>query len=405
MKNLFCIVTLLLSILANSQSTFSKGYIIDNSDNRIECYIELNNWVKYEYNYKLSQKGPLKPIKTSEIKEFGIHKKFKYTRHNVQINSEQQTSLEDLSRSKKPKLSQKTVFLESIVEGEASLFQYNKGKINNFYFKKNNDEIVLLIFKKYLIADNQIATNNRFQQQLFLNFKCTKQKRVNFKQITYSKNKLKKFFLNYNKCIDSNSTIFKRNDNKKFRYNASIRPRFILNSGSLDRKLQGATDIRFPLDIGNSFSLGLGAELEFYIYKNDLSVLLEPTFTTSPDLSGEYDNGLARRLNANLTLSTLELPFGIRYYVITKKTSKLYINTYLTGSINLGSELELTSYFNEKETLTNPNIPVFYSLGLGYKYSKFSLDLKYDFNRRFNYSDGYYANINSLSIIFGYQIF
>ena len=150
-KLLLLITGIIISVLSFSQQNYLPGYIIQNNGDTVTGFIDYRNWSLnpdlIEFR-KTSDSGATK-YKPDDIKEFKVKDEI-YVSGFVEIEN---SLLEESKLLYDPKLNitTDTVFLQTLLNGEKSLYYHrnNTGR-PNFYVKKD-DEFELLVYKKYLI--------------------------------------------------------------------------------------------------------------------------------------------------------------------------------------------------------------------------------------------------------------
>jgi hypothetical protein len=214
-KVLLFIFNVLISCLCLAQSNFKNGYIIDNDNKKISCLIRnVNSLVNpAKVKYKTASDGEVLEAEISEIREFGTSE-FRFIRSVVEID--QSTSDEEkMDDNRFPVWKTDTVFLRQIVDGKASLFQYQTGEMERYFFSVDEGSIKQLIYKQFIVLTNQggfthtkqvkqLRINGGFVNQLEKEVKCGPSK-TDQKPLKFSKATLTEYFLNYNSCIDKNS--------------------------------------------------------------------------------------------------------------------------------------------------------------------------------------------------------
>src|SRR5690625_722287 len=174
-KNSFLLVSiLLLNIIAYSQVSFEEGYFIDNNDKRINCLIENIDWKNNpkEFTYKLTEDSNPRKETIRNVKEFGINDFSRYVRHKVMIDRSPDDPVRKLSESGQPNLKEEELFLNVLVEGEASLYMYVDQRLKRYFYNKDGSAVEPLIFKRFIRADNKVGTNSQYKQQLYNELKC-----------------------------------------------------------------------------------------------------------------------------------------------------------------------------------------------------------------------------------------
>lgn len=123
------IILVLLSLFSYttfiSQTTFEKGYFINNDDEKIECLIEILDlfYTPTTFNYKLSEDGKKRKTTIKEVKQFEIYDVVKYERHIVDMDRSSEI-IDNLSNVRKAIFNKdmletlKTKVLSEIKEGK-----------------------------------------------------------------------------------------------------------------------------------------------------------------------------------------------------------------------------------------------------------------------------------------------
>lgn len=407
MKKLFLLFVLFASICTTSfsQITFEHGYLIDNSNQKTECLIKNIDWASNptEFEYKLSENASVQKASIDNTREFGIDGISKYIRANVKIDkSSDQVGY--LTSDSSPDFQKDQLFLEVLIEGKASLYQYDGGNLKRFFYSSDHSEIEQLIYKPYL-TDGNIAKNNQYKQQLFSDLKCQTVSQNAFKNLNYSKKKLEKLFIQYNECQNASFKNYGEEVEKDF-FNLSLRPGINFSSLDIHNEIVNSRNVAFEDDI--NFRFGIEAELILPFNKDKWGLFIEPTYQyyTSENVQ-KSDKVVGGLLVSQVNYQSIELPVGVRYYLFINEDSKFFVDISYLFDVTINSSIEfkrsngtsLSSY----DLKSSSNI----GLGLGYKYlDKYSLSLRYQTDQDIL---GDYAswdtNYQTYSVIFGYSLF
>ena len=391
MKLKVAIIILFLGLNSIAQTKFEKGYYIDNSNKKVECFIKnidwLNNPIKVTYKLKINSKQ--KDFSIKNVKEFGIYNASKYIRASVDIDRSSKF-LKELTRFKEPNLKEEELFLKVLVEGMANLYSYTDGDGNlvRFFFNKNDSKIKQLIFKKYRKTDNRIARNNKYKQQLWSSLKCNQISFNSFKNLDYNEKDLIHFFKNFYNCKKLEFSTYEKKG-KKDLFNLNFRIGVNNSSLSTGNTLVNSNSI-YP-NFKNQFGLRLGIELEFIMpfNNNKWSFIIEPNYQS-------FNAEITSPVMSSVEYTSFELPVGIRHYLFLNKNSKLFANGSLIVDFGSGKLLNQTI-----KSKTN------FGFGIGYKTNnKYSIELRYHTNR--DLFSGYtysYSAYKTTSLIFGYTLF
>ena len=421
-------VALLLIIVAfslkgYSQIIFEKGYLINNNNEKIECLIKNNDWKNNPetFEYKLSENSEPVIADVKSAKEFGIYSISKYIRSTVKIDKSSE-NINDLSSEKEPVFVEEILFLKVLVEGKSNLYYYVNGNLQRFYYNTDSSAIEPLVYKKYLVtgsknylvtgsrnylvSDNAVEENNQFKRQLWIDLKCPTIGINKVENLHYQKSSMLNFFMEYNKCSNSNYT---RYDGKVKKDLVNLTLRAHLNNSSAYIRNTAYTR-NSTADFGSKSTLGFGIELE-YIFpfnKNKWSIFVEPTYQNfKAEIITDDFYVATKKLISNMNYSSIEVPLGISHYLFLNKNSKLFINASYVFDFNLKSSIEIrrddNTYYNSLLVNTLNNA----SFGIGYKFKdKYSIETRYQTSRTL-LSDYllWDSSYTTASLIFGYTLF
>ncbi|PHI18079.1 hypothetical protein CEQ90_19755 [Lewinellaceae bacterium SD302] len=398
---LFLFLGLILNFEISAQYVYENGYFILNDNTRVESLINNKDWNSNptEFEYKVNDLTEPVLISIENVKEFGVYSSTKYIRDTIEVDISS-TNIRTLSKNRNPILREKIVFLNVLIDGPASLYEYRNSGIVQYYFKTDQNQVEHLVFKNYeLINDRgrQIKENNRYKQQLSVGLQdgCIQAK--SFGRLKYSKSSLSKLITEYNSCNNSSKDAFvimKDDQNDKF-FNLSIRPRINFSTYSLESETNNFSKTEFENDI--NFSVGFETEFLLPFNNGHWSVLLEPTYQSFQSETEGNNN-----FTGEVDYKSVEIPIGLRYYLLPDITDSraflnlLYVldipfNSTLNTNANIGFELGFSSNF---------------AVGAGYQINKrMVVETRYNINRNTLNSTGFWnGSYNKLSIIFGYTI-
>ncbi len=407
MKKLLFFTTILFCLTSYSQVTFEKGYYINNSNKKIDCYIKNVDWKNNptEIEYRLSENEETKTATIKTIKEFSIYNVSKYVRSNVAIDRSSDL-INDLKYNRNPEFVDEELFLKVLVEGKATLYAYRDGLLRRFFYKIENSDIKQLISKRFKTQDNRIGKNNRFKQQLVESLTCNTITVNEVNNVEYSQKSLSKLFVKYNQCMDSGFFIYQQKE-KKGEFNLTMRPRFNSSSLSYENSSSGP----FDFDFENESGFGFGIEVEFILPYNrgKWAILLEPTYQTYSSQASTQIMTLVfpEDISAQVDYTSIELPIGIRHYFFLNNDSKVFANLSFLYDFSSSSSIEFTrddgSNFETLEINSGNSL----ALGFGYKLKeKYSLEFRYFTPRDLIGKElTQSAKYNAFSIILGYSIF
>jgi len=401
MKPLFPFLAffLLFSVCATAQIRFSKGYYIDNQDQKTPCYIKNSDW---EYNpesfqYKLDSLGERQEQSLATVKEFGVED-LVYKRSIVRIDKSKMESTE-ISNGDKPEWVQDTVFLKVLSEGSANLFSYTDKETYRFFFSTDSIPLQQLVYKKYY-RDNKVKENVQFRQQLLTSMRCGKV--APKEDIHYSSDDLIPFFEKYNVCKGGN--LVQRQRRKEVLHlkvfgginHSSLstqiyRDAYLYGSDGSYKLVEVATHFKSK----NNFMAGLEMELVLPFHKNKWSIVGGASYQHYSSESEEiYVPGYEELMHFDY--NAIDVPLGFRYSMFLSKKSKLYINPCFLFYFPINVE-----YAGMKAI---PGINAY--LALGYAYGRWSLEGRYHIPRNLYYNHAYdKATFNTASLLLGFRLF
>jgi len=401
-KQLLILLIFISTFNSYAQTSFEKGYFINNEGQKTDCLIKNIDWKDNptEIKFKYTEIEEPKTITIESIMEFGIEGKSKFQRHTVNIDKSSNL-LSDVNTSRNPVFHEEQLFLKVLIEGKANLYYYENNNLTTFFFKNETSNIEQLIYKRYKTNDNRIGYNKKYQQQLWLNLSCSSIPINIIENTIYVKKELVNLFVKYNECQNSEFTNFEKKE-KKDLFNFTIRPG-IRNSSLL--MINNSSDLR-SMDFGNTFSFQAGFEVELLMpfNNNKWALIIEPTIQNfKPEIiinRGSTDFVVEEKVVANY--KSIEIPIGLRHYFYLKKDSKIYMNATYALDFNSNSKIDF-------ETQNDLDIRQshYLALGFGYKYKdKYSLEYRYGSNRDlfWNYSL-WKSEYSNMSLIFGIKVF
>jgi len=398
----FCIIIFLYCSVSWAQDNFKKGYLITENTQKIPCFIQKENWKNNPENvtYKIKEEDPLITVPLKDILEFGIEGQIKYIKAEVPVEK-YSSDLKVLSKDKAPDFENKTVLLDVLLEGEYNLYSYiNNGKKQFFYRKKGNLSYSSLVYKKYRNIKDQIEENNHYKNQLYSLLRCEGLDISTFNNLNYQKNDLIEIFEDYYKC---NDTVYQFSKSITSDFNFSIKPGISLHNLSIESP-QGLTNVDFNTQI--SFRIGIEAEIFFPTIKKNWSLFFEPNFQ-SLNVRQNFSNQVGINVIEDIAVadfSFINLPLGIRYYLIIGKKSNIFIDAGPTLYIPLSGGV---TFEGAPDLETGLAIGGF--LSLGYKYKKYSVALRLTTDRDIIDEGGDFfertSSLTSFEFIVGYKLF
>jgi len=391
---LFCSIT-----TAYGQISFEKGYLIDNENHKIECFIKNYEWEgnPVECEYKLVENGDIKKGDITSIKEFIIYGSSKYIRANTRI----ERSPAELSGLRNPTWNQEQLFLKVLVQGKASLYNYTEKNSNLFFYSVSDTLIQQLVCRKYLTDNNQIAVNNNFRQQLKNDVNCGNTANA-LKSIAYSEGELERHFKKFNDCIGETFTVYNHKINKG-KFNLRITPGIDYASLSMFTFSNYTKYRNVDFDPQMSFRLGLEAEYILPFYKNKFGIIFEPTYQ---HFNAQKVIG-SREREAKINYNSIELAAGIRYFILLNDNTKVFINGLVNSvaSFNINSKLDLPNDLDSTIWTLKMQEKSNFALGCGLNHKRLSIEFRYYSPQKImNFSQEWTSKYQKYSFIVGYNL-
>ena len=398
---LLIIYAFLFSFSAISQNGFENGYFIKNDGSKEECLIQALDWGKnpVTFLYKRGENADTETGSIENIKEFGVGKNTKFIRATVNID-QSSDALANLTYDRNPEFVEKTIFLQILVEGKASLFFSSQETRNKFYFSFNNGEIEQLIYKRYLISPSKIGKNERYKQQLATTFKCEMLSEKDFENLQYKIKELTHIFETYNSCEKSDFVSFQKvkeekieqeKDKYKGKLNLSLRPGVTFSSYYLNTDIQ-----RENFENKSGYRIGLELEYLFPSKKRKWGIFIEPSYRNyESQKTIKYVDffSIQKSTTVSVQKNSIDILTGPRYYFHIGEKSSIFVDISLLIDTNINSK---TTSSNEDSFDKSGNLDLGNSFGLGYRYNeKLSLQFRYN---------NYMSTFSSTSIVLGYNV-
>lgn len=412
LRKILTLSFLLLSMVSitYAQVNFEKGYIITKDGKKQECLIKNKAWRDSPKQIKYKQEGSEEVYAgdVNSIKEFSVYNQLKFVSEFLAIDMSG-VKTDNLSYSRDPDYQQKTVFLESIIDGEVKLYKYQNGEQVQFFYQKGEGSITPLIYKRYIKEVFKITENVEFRAQLLEEFQDEEITILDVKDLVYNEKQLKKFFLKYLDLSNTKAITYEvKNTASKFHLGLTIG---VGNSSfGLNNNVREAIN-GLNFDDKIQFRVGMIAEVFLPFGKNKWSVLTEPTFqyyNDTKDIEALWVNG--NHLTFEVDYKSIELPIGIRYYFYLNEKSKLYINGSILVDLPISSSINLI----RKDQSVKDEFKIKFSyvpkFGIGYIFNdKYGVSTEYQLSRNLliNASDvalSWTSNYNVFSFSFSYYL-
>lgn len=410
MKKIYILFIMLVFSGLNAQIKFESGYFIKSDGERVECLIKNSEWKDNpsEFEYRMAENAEIQKGDLKTVKEFGVYDVSKYLRAEVDLDRSSD-NVADLNTDRNPKFERETLFLNVLIEGDASLYSYVSGNLFRFFYSKSDVEIKPLNYKRYLAindkGEQRIAKNELYKSQLRTDLQCNSALSDKIRNLDYKSNILIGFFKEFNNC--RNSEIVEFAGKGKTVFHLSIRPRMNRTSMRYVNRTDKSLDI--PFENKTDFSAGIEVEMLLPFNKGKWAIYAEPSFISyKTDKTVEYKKVSGGILDVHTQYSALELGVGGRHYMYLSPESKLFLGfTYLmdfgVGENYLERRRNDGSLF-ERIDITGVNYR--FGFSAGYKLmDKFSIELRAETKEKVYFSTYKDINYNNFSVILGYSFF
>lgn len=383
----------------------NKGYYVTNGDVRINGYFKSDNFSNpKDIEFRKDDSESFEKLELQAIKEYGINNRCRVIKKTVEVDRSRSSSVKFYSNFKDPDWQKATLFLNVVVDGDASLYSGVFNGENKFFYEIKSKQIRLnqLVFKKYFFNNNNVKENIAYKQDLYNNVRCDDSD-INYNSLSYTESSLKKVFVVYNECYKGDYAVYENKVASKVVLSVSGYAGPTLNM--LSTKTQGGSgdDSGFGLNIGaevvvltSSGNLGGFLRLEYAILASELETI---TPSASTDRLEE---------ESKLDVSYFSIILGPRYYFNEKKSNKGF---FLDAGFGMGfasGELVKTrygtgEYFVGSITKYDLAHNFYLSAGFGYALSdKMGVEVRYDTPREVvDYNSNY--KFSKLGMNFKYR--
>jgi hypothetical protein len=434
-----------MSLVAFAQAEFMPGYFIDNTGNKVDCFIKnterINNPRQFEY--KLSESSEVMLGTIGNVQEFEIlNTIYRFQRHTVDMDQSEVTT-KQLGYDRNPEFKQEEVFLRVLVEGKASLYSFSSpGILQRFFYTADTVTVKPLVYKRFMVSESKIGENNAYRQQLWVSLRCADIKVEQLDKIGYNDKALAKLFVKYNECAGAAYTNYtERTPKGKFAFtvkaganffSGEAKPSIVIKNPFFNDGKGTRHNYNNTYDLGNKVAPQIGVEAEyiFPFFRNKWSFLVDPSLqynNYSYEVLAYKAEGTSLDPNApgnetaklKVVYSRFLLPAAIRHYFYLNNNSTLFLNAGAAMNLILNS-VEAVSFENievaaeSSEEKQNINFGLTATLGYRYK-NKFSIEAQYQFNNETQIFSNqpvapYHPSVrfstikNPLSIVLGYRL-
>ena len=371
-KELLLLLSIALFFISTltAQTKFEKGFYLNNNGERVDGLIKNEDWLNdpKKITFKSDENQEDVTLEMNKVSYFEVGL-YKYKRFEVpyDLNYNENSAP---SYDKEPDYVERTVFLQLLVEGKASL--YKLGDEKRFYYTIHDDSIRHLLYFTYSKL-GVIRTNESYKTQLFNNLKCESINVNDMDKIAFKTKSLINFFIKYNECSGEKSYVYEKKKKNIFH----LTPFIGIRSASIS--IRNPANRVQNVDFENKWNPVFGLNLEYVLpfNNNKWSVFFEPEYQSyKSEVHTQTYNGVA-------DYSSLEMHLGLKYSFYLTNSSTLYLTTSLKFY-----EIPMNKRVGPLEIASVAN----FSAGIGYLYNdRFSTSFRISTPRGLVSYDAYYV--------------
>ena len=405
MRLLTLLSTLLFALQLQAQDV--KGYYITDSGKKVDGYFKYADFFDTPALKFKESKNHEFSVLPQNVTEYGlIEDQLKFEKHSVKMDISGNNSF-----NKEPEWSDKTIFLNVLIEGNATLYSYAKEYKTTFFFTTiaKPNEVNQLIYKKYKVSEESVAENNSFRQQLYNAVKCDGQKVSDFTTIIYDKKQLSDVFKKYNECNGSKSEVYGPKKKSDFKYSLfaglhNLNVGIDNASPAVDNQLK--MNYSFGVEVAYTFPSG-GPGLFFRVEYESLK----------SEIKDAYDQGYnVLESTYKIKGNSLNFIFGPRYNFHLADKHVLFLDAGLSLCLPIAADIEKTTMIypiNNGAPYSGDNnkfdLGTAFGINTGFGYvfnDKYSLTLRYVTKRDYldDVSSTFKTNITRFGIVAGYSL-
>lgn len=398
LSNSLIVFFLMISSSLIAQIEYKSASFIDNSGNKIDCFIKDVDWKSNPtfFEYKLSENEAVQIAKIENVASFQIGESTKYIRKKVEMDRWDKFMAP--SAQKQPVYKSETLFLKELVTGSSNLYEYVDGSFSAYFYSLDGEKLQQLIQKQYVLNDGTkdvVYRNDLYKMQLQAALNSPTATSSDLKNLNYYRTDFMKVFEKYNQSRGNLTNVA---DQKDMSIKLHLTPRIGLNRNNVTADVTFQENSDYKYDFGSKSNLRVGLELEAVLpfHKGKWAVAFEPVFT-----SYKADNN-GTEYTDDIDFQVLEMHLAARHYMFLNAKSKLFVNAIYVQSIDTKG----SSYFPSRRAFGSEyHLKPNFSVGAGYKYGNFSAEFRYAGKQFLVRRDYFEVTYSSFALILGYTIF
>jgi len=365
-KNLLnTLIFLFFGVCLYAQTSFEKGYFITNSGNKVVCYIKNKRWLSSpdRVSYQTKKNSEVEVFDTSSVSEFKVGNGPLFIRVTADFPVTNQFK-KDKGTNPKPSLQNKTVFVERLNNGKASLYVFKGDGDRVYLLQVDQDKPFPLLYKQYISRINDIHENNIFRRQLLEHLSCESANDI--QTVEYNETSLKSYVESYNRCMDPTDDAATVGGKER-----KAKTRLLVFGGLMGYKFQTiiySTDVDFERKI--SPTLGLEMETILPFNNNKWSIFVSGQYASFTS-NGTEDANMMKVKVAKIELSQCIFNLGGRHYMFINDKSSIFIDLGAVFDYNIKAEYEdMPGYISILSNIHRVNFGGFGGFGysIGQKY-------------------------------------
>ena len=375
--------------LCFSQENFLPGYIVTLKGDSTHGFIDYRNWNKNPDRIFFKptleeEKSVYTPI---DIKLFRV----KYEIYESAIVEAEESTIDFSALEYDPNLQIRidTIFLQTMIKGETSLYHYNDKNNKDHFYIKHNGKFDLLVYKKYLTqfeGKSIVLENKKYIGQLTVYLKNCPSILAKISTTSYLKNSLKKLFLNYYECTKLEIEFQKKTE--KILCEFGILSGISLSTLKFKYHPEPAFN-KADYNFSSNFTFGLFLELILPRTQRKWSICNELIYT-SFKVEGQYgivtNQDWSSSFYTEFEYSYIKMNNMIRYKYPIGKFSVFSNIGFSNGWVIKGKDYKVveTMINSEINVISGKcgqypsNFEVGYIIGLGTQFRAFSLETRYE---------------------------
>jgi hypothetical protein len=407
-----------ISSYVECQKNWIPGLIIKSNGDTLKGYINYRNWEgnPSRVGFRTSPEGATVKYSPMDIVSF-IASDEVYV--SAIVNAEMtRTNVNDLTMDKELNIEQDTAFLQTMIQGPKSLYYFMNRYGKAQFYIQNGANYELLVYKKYKdLVDGQtvVKENRKFIGQLILYLQDCSGIQSKLEKVVYEKSSLEEAFINYYKCIKSPIPFQKKTEKTtlavgvlagmsltslKFKDDLSQTPWLVNTDFNLSVNFAGGIffDIIFPR---NNKKWSVNNELTYCTYN------VNSSYTEVINANRTEEN------NLTIAYSYIKMNNMLRFRIPIGDFS-IFFNGGITNGIAVSSKnyrKSISTFYDQITTSEGMAVPLEKSwelgfmAGLGGKYKRFSLEVRYEWGNGISDYPGMHSTTNRIYFLLGFRIF